>query len=41
MKDILKMLFFGKWSGTELIDVATGKYEMPYTFIGWIKKIVK
>jgi len=41
MRDIMAMLFLGKWSGTELIDIATGKYEMPSTFVEWIKKITR
>jgi hypothetical protein len=41
MRDIMDMLFVGNWSGTELIDIAMGKYEMPNTFFGWIKKITR
>ena len=41
MRDIMEILFVGNWSGTEFIDIAMGKYEMPSTFIGLIKKILK
>jgi hypothetical protein len=41
MRDIMEILFLGNWSGTDFIDIAMGKYEMPSTFMEWIKKILK
>lgn len=39
MKDIIKLLQSREWRGTEIIDIAKGKYELPKTLKGWIRKI--